>query len=368
MLTALLLTATAAINVAETRPLPVVLLAPSGALSAIEASALFRGLSERIEQNTALKIDPQEPERIAECGGELVCLIERTGSASPLLLIISAVKAKNGDRVSATLVDADVAREEMRKSSPGRTGRSDREALETLVSERATLVRPQWAEVKDARGLETFLDALMREHLEAVLRARDAWVPHAKLRLLRLPAGTAITIDGAHIGFAEAEETQIIGIKPGKRAIALEHPGHDPLSLEVELLRGQETELSLVLAEHREDVSGLRTALLWTGVGASAIGTAVAAYGAAHAGGSRVVCLTDDPAGSQCAGRSEFYSAGGVALAPLGYSILSAGAVWSLGALLFGDDHQVPWLELILGTGIGLAVYTTSILLDGETP
>lgn len=364
MLITLLLTATAAINVGEARPLPVVLLAPTGALSAVDASALFRGLSVRIEPKTALKIEPLEPERVAECAGEISCLIERTGSSSPLLLVISAVKAKNGDRVSATLVDADLAREEMKRLE--RPGRTDRESLEAAVSERAILVRPQWIEVQNAAGLELLLDRLVTEQLRPVLVARGAWEPHAELVLKQLPAGTAIAIDGAQIGFAEPESTRIFGLDPGKRSVGLEHPEREPQVIEVELLRGRSSEVSVELVRARADAGALRAALLWSGVGAAAVGTGLVAYGAANAGETEVVCLTDDPSASRCSGSSAFYEVGGVPIAPLGLSLIAAGATWSLGTLLFGDDRDVPWLQLIVGTGIGAAVFTASVLFDGE--
>jgi hypothetical protein len=47
---------------------------------------------------------------------------------------------------------------------------------------------------------------------------------------------------------------------------------------------------------------------------------------------------------------------------PLGYSLAGAGVAWALGAWL--GDEEIPWLEALIGLGIGVVAYGTSALMD----
>ena len=53
----------------------------------------------------------------------------------------------------------------------------------------------------------------------------------------------------------------------------------------------------------------------------------------------------------------------GVLTAPLGYSLLGAGAAFSIGSLL--EESSVPWISLIAGLVIGGTAYGLSAALDG---
>ena len=101
--------------------------------------------------------------------------------------------------------------------------------------------------------------------------------------------------------------------------------------------------------------------MIWAAV-ASASDSAVQSY-----------CLEDDCPGSrfrtiaQLTGREGDHSGpprGGVLALPLGYSITGAGAAFSLGALFFGDDGDLPWIAWIAGAAVGGLAYGFTALLD----
>jgi hypothetical protein len=366
----------ATLRVHARNPLPVVLLIPSAKLGVIDPRALVRGLAARLEARSDLYAEVVEPERAADCAGAISCLIERTGSSSPLLLVLSAVKAKDRDRISATLVDAEQARREMRRS-----GVEDREAA---ISERAVLVRPEYADIAASDQLEPFLDRLIQRDLRPVLEARGAWEPFGGLVLEGAPAGAVISIDGAVAGVAQAGINRVEGIKPGARMIAVEHPRFEPASVAVEIARGELARVSLPELARRGSELGLRRGLFWTGIGASAAGVALVIAAAVSAGDTQVLCLTTDPEDSRCSGHSSFWElggspaaggsrfsperSGGVPLAPLGISLVAAGAGFTLGAAFLGEEQDPPWLALAIGLGAGALSFGLSIALDGETP
>jgi hypothetical protein len=61
--------------------------------------------------------------------------------------------------------------------------------------------------------------------------------------------------------------------------------------------------------------------------------------------------------------RLEPVETGGVLLLPLGYSLLGAGAAWTVGAWL--SDDEVPWLPVLVGLGVGTLAYAVSAAAGG---
>lgn len=342
------------IHVEERRPLSVVLLAPLGALSVVDASAVIALLSSELKTRTDLKVVALEAERANDCAGALHCLIERTGARPPLFLVLSAVRSKvGGDRISATLVD---------------------------VAEDAVLLRPEWTEIPDAAALERFVARLINVELKPMFESRGAWEPYGSLSIHGLPAGTQISVDGVMRGVAGEEDAELVGLSPGERSILLEHAAIEPVSATVQIARGERAALHPAIAAKRSDASAFRAAVSWTGAGVAAIGAGMVVYAVA-ADRPQVLCLTGALDRSRCASGGAFPRSndggrgapeldvtrgGGVALAPLGYSILATGALWALGAWLFGDERDPPWIALAAGVGAGALSFTLSTALEGD--
>jgi hypothetical protein len=366
------------IHVEERRPLSVVLLAPMGALKVIDASALFAGLSQELKTKTDLDVEALEPERAADCAGSLSCLIDRTRPRSALFLVLSAVSGKQNDRLSATLVDLRAARREL-----ARPDLKDREAKDAAITEHAVLLRPRAKEIAGAEDLQKWLRDLVAVELRPTLEEQSSWEPFGAIALDGLPKGAAIALDGVTLRVLQTESVRIAGVRPGLRTLTIEHPETETAVVSLEVTRGETEELVPVLIKKKAAPSSLREPLFWTGTGAAVFGAGLFVYAIAAAGQTETVCLTSDPASSRCngidplhrsgddpAGAPRFFSApgGGLALAPLGYSIFGAGAVWALGALLFGDEREAPWIPLLAGAGLGVLSFALSTVLDGERP
>jgi hypothetical protein len=54
----------------------------------------------------------------------------------------------------------------------------------------------------------------------------------------------------------------------------------------------------------------------------------------------------------------------GVAFVPLGISLAAAGLTWALATWLWGQEDQVPWIELAAGLAAGTLAYGTGVVLD----
>ena len=59
---------------------------------------------------------------------------------------------------------------------------------------------------------------------------------------------------------------------------------------------------------------------------------------------------------------------GGIALAPLGYSMAGAGATWALTTAIVNEDDTMPWIEIASGAVVFLASFLISTALDGVNP
>lgn len=124
---------------------------------------------------------------------------------------------------------------------------------------------------------------------------------------------------------------------------------------------------------------GLRIAVIAGGGVIALGGIALAAVGIARAlGAQRIGCIGDavdcPRAGSPSFGYDgsagpstslKDAEPGGVRMAPLGFSLLTAGGVFSLGTLLFGEESDVPWIQLVAGFAAGAAVYGVIALAGG---
>ena len=110
-----------------------------------------------------------------------------------------------------------------------------------------------------------------------------------------------------------------------------------------------------------------RQTLFWTGMAAIAGGIAVTAVVIADAPDGR--CFPEGLPG--CTSDRRFTNLGPFLGAPLGYSLIGAGATWSLAALLNDDDQTWPWWELLAGAAVGGLSYGISAALnpeDGQAP
>jgi hypothetical protein len=193
----------------------------------------------------------------------------------------------------------------------------------------------------------------------------------------------AVQIDGLTIGSARLPLTRIRGVTSGLRKLALEHPQYLPFTAIVRVKRGETVRIVPDLKLRPSDASALRSGVFWGGAGLTAAGGAIvlAALLRSH-GDVQAYCFTQSAL--SCPPSRQFQTLGyvpgaaptfdnrsnppGILLLPLGYSLVGTGLVWSLGTRWFGDDSEVPWVQLVAGVAAGALSYGLSASLNGPSP
>lgn len=371
-------------------PLPVVVLAQS-AFATLSGSELLAGLGRRVEEDTNLAVRVVDSNAAAGCAGELSCIVlelggEREASAGARWIVVLSRLGREGDtdRLSVTLVDLRAALREW-EAAP-RDEADWRAAVEAAVNERAVAVSTPFTEVRDRAEAERWLDGLVAERLRPVFEAAGAWRPWGGIELRGAGAGFVVEVDGVTIGTTGADPTRLVLVPPGRRAVVLTHPEHAPVRAEVVVEAGRLVPLVVEPELLAGATHALRDVTTWSGVGLAAAGAVTLAVALVRADGDVVTyCLGagDGAVVAGCDPSSQFQRAGydpgatpgfsgalnppGVRLAPLGYSLVLTGVIWSLGAVLLGDTREAPWIPLVAGVILGAATYGLSVALDGQS-
>jgi hypothetical protein len=220
------------------------------------------------------------------------------------------------------------------------------------------------------RSARVIVDAL---EADGWLLAEDGG--YGSLRLESARRGSTLALDGVPIGTADAEVVRIEGIRPGRHRLELIDPAHAgrPLALDLELEARGERQVAFPKQELEEPekerplLSKLGT---FGGAGVGVIGAGLVGF--ALLKGSSFVSYRPCPSVSCGAPeRAPFLStadlgsdagyrpSGGILIAPLGYSLLLAGATAAIGTQLL-DDEGPGWLPLVLGLALGGASYAIS--------
>lgn len=297
---------------------------------------------------------------------------ERAPHARFLLLLNNVTLEGQPDRISALLLDTDVALRLLHESK--REG-AWKERVETAVTERAVVASPPRAEISSREDARAYLDTLVREHLQPVLEERGHWEPWGTVLLrTKTEEPLEILLDGKSVGATTPDETELVQISAGSHVVELSHPDFAPARATMEVRRADRVEVEIPLIRTADDPFVLRPILTWSGLLLAAAGGAIAIIAVVRADDEVKTACFD---GSSCA-HDGFLTFGyttnasdpasvnpsGVLMAPLGYSLAATGATWSLGTLLFGDDHDIPWIQLVAGLAVGGGAYALSAALE----
>lgn len=376
---------------------------PTGRGARASQSEIIRLVSELLKKRTDLFLQQVEPFVVADCQGRLNCiaqkvrrdyrrqaLVESSGEVRPFsehlktlksegrsypqyLMMVSVIPGEKADRIRGLLLDTDRALTIFHEAKR-EVGWKD--SVEVLVSSEAVLANLERSTVRNGAEMERYLQRMFRGPLKAGLGAH--WEPYGELTVTSKSAGAQVILDGDAIGLLNAGTTRITGIRPGDRVVRIERAGFAPMEKTVRVRSGRaaSVEVSMVQTELRPN-SAMRAGLLWTGVAAAAAGIATTIYAITRQSDVRVSCFTVN---ESCKGGSTFITnnyapenvgtlepinPGGVALAPLGFSLVAAGAGWALSTWLM-DDKAFPWLEFLIGVAAGGATYGISVAAQGS--
>ena len=291
------------------------------------------------------------------------------------LMVLSIRRVNAGDRVVTSLIDLwEVFRDlRARDLSSGPRGTE----LEAAIIDDATPARSEAATVDSPGSLRAYLTHLFEVTLRPELERSSHWRPYGTIAVRANVAGAAIRLDDRDIGETEAGTTRLEAISPGRRTIAVVHPGFQAFEKVVELQPGETKKVDAELIAVPDQVAvGARIAVTWSGVAAGVAGVALVAYAVAK---PKAYATCIELMEGACEGSDELARFGridpglhsspnghGLPIAALGYSLLGMGATWSLATLLFDSDQRPPWYELAAGLVVFGATLGLSYALDGE--
>jgi hypothetical protein len=374
------------LSLGERQRVALVVLNPKRDLANTSQSQLIELSEAALRLHTSLTADPYPQEAVADCQGRIWCIVERVRKereARYVVILSNLAQEGRADRLAALLIDADRALEEHRALAGGR---DSEEELEARISEVAVRARPAAAMIATPAEAARHLEQLFTKDFRGAFEESGHWEPYGAIEIAGLPKGTQVIIDGASAGLSESAKTRVEEIIAGRRTLRLEHPETEPYEAPIEI-KARET-LAIapeLVARAGPSGSALNTIAIAAGVGLAAGGAILTVVSLASSPSYEAVCLRVNTAGGSgegTCGSSEFVrfgapdriddhfatspNGGGPAIAPLGYSLLAAGAVMSLGTIFFGAEDRAPILPIALGLAAGGISYGASVALEGD--
>ncbi|MBI4822072.1 MAG: hypothetical protein HY791_37790 [Deltaproteobacteria bacterium] len=344
-----------AFPVGPREPIGFMKLNPSRQEGVVRHADLLDALDRSLSENTALRLRELDPQALGTCATEVVCASQqlisgtRTGTTPRFLLQLSVItRDGRADRVSARLVSTATAA----AIGAARGSRSVQE-IEAEAFERSVVVSTDWADVPDPEALVAFVDQLVRRDLRPAFEAAGVWRTLGRARVVGLPSGFRVRLDGRLVFVSSIEETfELVDVPIGHRQLRFEHDEYDPVDLELSVRWGEPSVVAPKLGvRHTSEVMVARTGVLIAGSAAALAGTALVAAGAVLAGErSSQGCIVAE--GGDEPGCGGWY--GSVPFVPVGIGALVAGGSMVAGGGFGADENQVLWVSLV-GAGVGLA-------------
>lgn len=365
-------------SLAERRPLPMIVVKPGASGTGVSGSTLFRAAESALIQRTGLSLEAPEKagidlNTIAACpAAELLACYARSVPESTqrlrrkhLLVVTLFDRRDKKTQASALLIDLDAAR--AARDSIFGAGADTAQRLEDAIFERTVRAPERALAVDDAAAVERYFQQLFEEDLRLTFEASGDFEPYGEIDLVGAPPDLEISVDEDLVGRTVGRNMVLREIRPRKLRLELRDPRQRylPFSKELEVIRGQRTLLEAeLIAADPGTAATVRSATIWGGAGLAAIGAALAIYAVAAApDAERISDTTKNRFATFCElgnDRPGNCSGSGVLVAPLGYSLLLTGGVWSGGTLLFGEDSDWPWVQVIAGVVAGGAAYAVS--------
>ncbi len=377
------------------QPIAVHFAAPVGARLKVRRADVLAHFDDLMQRHTDLvREDVKDADT---CQGEIHCFVlrartdygenkvepeaqEKSKEKVPHLLFLISSIAQDGeepDRVSALLVDADLALELY--SSANRDKEYWKEDLEARIGSEAVLGRVREAKVATSEDARLLLERVIRQEFRSALERFGNWEPFGKIELSMPQAGLEIVVDGVTVGTTRSGITMIEQVPQGTRKLRLQSPEYDPYETQLIIQQGAIERLEPKVS--RASGMGLtgRTIVLLSGAAVALAGSVVTVLAvAAQNNDLQILCV--NPAEGQC-GSARWLKTGfdssitsgdpnadGLLYAPLGYSLIATGATVSLGSLFFTDEEEFPWIPIVAGVALGFASYGISAALDGSSP
>jgi hypothetical protein len=392
-------------------PAVMLVTSPKGRSPTVSGSEILRMASEMLRERTDLRLlSPEQAELeqgqldLCSGAGRLGCwtracrpdyqrlLLDEVAADAPfealkgkldrtapaflfVVLVVPEAKGDNpADRVSWLLIDLEYALRELHQARRSRAAEGTEDAIFSLA---VASVMGSHA-VSAASQLHDEL-AKAIEQFQPLFERAGHWLPYGEIDLVGGGAGHQIEVDGQLVGESGEAGTRLVRVRPGRRAVRLV-PRVDaalqPFATSVEVSRDQPARVRADLIPLPGTSSVLRSVSLWGGLGLVAAGATMVVRAAIPASDPQPVDVCFE--GHCPAQRNGYFRTfcdlahptapcGGVMVAPLGFSLVGAGAVWAGGALMSDPtDDGSPWLRMLVGVGLGAVGYGISALASGH--
>jgi hypothetical protein len=337
--------------------------------TAAPLSELVQIAAEALESRAALRLlTPEraglEPSEIARCKMSPSCWVSQLGNQAPKYLLVLGVLTdlRAPNVFSALLLDVEQTRRLIENESAANA--AWREGVDEVIAREGVVGRSDLVEVGSKEEVRLYFAQLFGVVLRPALERDAEWGSDGAIAIEGTRAGATIELDGNVIGVTSNEKTTISGLRPGRRNIAVSSSadGGERAERAIEVARGE-------IARWTLPALGVATAdqdwLLYSGIGAVGASAVVLGYALLTSPDTQRlrVCVGEMAGAPGCATESRFRSVGGVRLAPLGYALASAGLVWIVTSQLFNEELPA-WLSLVIGAGLGAAIYGASVALE----
>ena len=358
------------------------------------ASAVEQAAAEVFTASTAISLKPGalygiDAPAVAGCDPRVLlsCVVDkalRESSAPPQVILLVSLRAQSGSRQRASgyLLALGPARAiASRPRSPGADG-TERER--ELYAAAVELEPVELASLEPA-ALRAYFEQVLRglrarsadAALGAMASLSGSLSPLGSIEVVGAARGAALELDARPLGVVSDEPLRITGVRPGERELRVVEE-REEIAPRLSVPAGARVRAALAVqgAPPPPPPALSRDVLRWTGVGGAVFGVALMAIGGAKYSSVRTVCLSPSEQPGACgslgtpslgfdgsqalSGDARRINPAGVGFLPLGIGILTAGASWTLGCQLFGEDHELPWPQLLVGVGLGALSYALS--------
>ncbi|MCK6549592.1 hypothetical protein L6R52_27395, partial [Myxococcota bacterium] len=170
----------------ERVPLAFLLSTPTGEAANTSSSDFIRIVSSRVEAHTNFFLQLTDPQVATDCAGRLGCVVQHLRSPYPryMLVVSNVTLSGEADRLSAVLVDVELALEHARAASASGDDVDTIRETEARIAAQAVLLGPERGQVRDAAQTEAFIERLLVSRLSKVFEETDNWEPYGSIELV----------------------------------------------------------------------------------------------------------------------------------------------------------------------------------------
>lgn len=340
---------------------PLGLVVTASGLELSTRKALVENLVAEIEANSLLRVD-DVTDLSAAADNPTLALLEALARRNlgqgeqelpPIVLVLSFLPSTTPGRV---LLARQVifARDALRALALRAESRSP-DGIVEQYSRLSNLEELPTAEVASR------LPARLRAALRPELERRGLWRPQGSVLIEVEGSGLLIRLDGRVVGEALTGPVLLERVAQGSRKVTIEQAGYARAEGAVEVQASEVARFAPVLLDLRvEAARAPRAAVAVTGTALMASGAVLLGIALVEALSSAPPCVALRERGDCPGAEVTFARVGGVPVAPIGYSLLGAGALMGGGVWATSDATQ-PWWFLVAGVGLGAAALGVSL-------